>query len=143
MRSLVIGLLGLCCLASCQKKDPNRKETFPLTGQVYVDGEVPDSPITVKCHPVGGMDKQNPTVSSAFTEEDGKFSISTYEKSDGIPAGDYILTFYWGKRNLVSMGYGGPDKLKGRYKDPKTSKIRVTVKAGEPTDLGRIDLKTK
>lgn len=138
---LAIATISICC--SCGKEDLNRKETFPVTGQVYVDGKPPDSPIAVKCHNVDGMDKERPTVSSAFTGEDGKFAISTYESGDGIPTGEYVLTFYWGKRNPISMNYGGPDKLNGRYSDPKKSDIRITVLPGNPTDLGRIDLTTK
>lgn len=143
MRSFIAGLLCVLCLSACKEESSNRKATYPLTGQVYVDGVAPDSAIAVKCLHVKGIVKSNPTVSSAFTEEDGKFAISTYEKGDGIPPGDYILTFYWGKRNVISTSYGGPDKLKGRYKDPKKSEFKVTVVEGEPTDLGRIDLKTK
>eukprot|EP00913_Durusdinium_trenchii_P035347 g33077.t1 len=104
---------------------PMPKKAFITAEEVYVDGKAPDSPIAVKCHPVAGIDKADPTVSSAFTEDEGKFSISTYEKGDGIPPGEYILTFYWGKRNVISMNYGGPDKLKGRYKDVKKSKIKA------------------
>lgn len=135
-------LLVFSMLCSCGKEDDGRKQTYAVTGQVLVDGEPPDSPIAVKCHPVGGMDETNPTISSAFTGDDGRFEISTYESGDGIPEGEYILTFYWGKRNLISNSYGGPDKLKGKYKDPKKSPIKVEVN-GEEQDLGQIELKTK
>jgi hypothetical protein len=129
----------------CEKKRGDRKETTRVTGQVYVDGvPVPaKEPLKILCHNVAGMDKEQPYVSQALTGEDGKFEISTYEKGDGIPAGEYVLTFMWGKMNFFSNSYGGPDKLKGRYKDPKKSEHRLTVEAGKPTDLGRIDLKTK
>jgi hypothetical protein len=89
------------------------------------------------------MDAAMPTVSSAFTGQDGGFSISTYESGDGVPAGDYVLTFMWGQKEAFSGGYGGPDKLSNRYTDPKKSPVRFTVEAGKPTDLGRIDLTTK
>ncbi len=55
-----------------------------------------------------------PTVSSAFTGPDGEFSISTYESGDGVPAGDYVLTFMWGQKEAFSGRYGGPDKLGNR-----------------------------
>ena len=134
---------GIALPCACGKKDDGRKPTFPVTGQVYVDGKPPDSPILISCHPVGGIDKANPTVSAARTGDDGKFSISTYKSGDGIPEGEYVLTFYWGKENLFTRSYGGPDRLNGRYKDPKKSPWHITVKAGEPTDMGRIDLTSK
>lgn len=144
MRLVFTGFLCLLNLSACSnQEEPYRKATYPLKGQVFVDGKVPDSPIAVKCFHMKGMDKVNPTVSSAFTDKDGTFAISTYEKGDGIPPGEYTLTFYWGKRNVVAASYGGPDKLKGKYRDPKKSEFKVTVTEGQPTDLGRIDLTTK
>lgn len=131
-------------LCSCGGEEQGfRKETYPVTGQVFIDGQAAAEPIKVMCHHQQGMDQEHPTVSQALTGEEGKFEISTYESGDGVPAGDYVLTFYWGKQNLVAMRYGGPDKFKGRYADPKKSEFKFTVKEGEPTDLGRIDLSTK
>ena len=139
----VVLLVVLCLLlCSCSGGDANRKETFPVTGEVHVDGS-PAAQLAVKCHSTTGLDAANPTVSAAFTDESGKFEISTYEKADGVPAGDYVLTFMWGQWNAISMTYGGPDKLNGRYEDPEASQFKVTVKDGEPTDLGKIELTTK
>lgn len=131
----------LFCMCGCQPAT-DRKATFPVTGVVYVDGEPADM-LAVKANPIGGMDQVQPTVSSAFTDADGKFSFSTYETGDGIPAGEYKLTFLWGEMNLVSMQYGGPDKLKNRYEDIGKSKVAFRAGEGEEISLGRIDLKTK
>ena len=43
----------------------------------------------------------------------------------------------------MSRDYTGPDKLNGRYADPKTSELKITVMPGEETDLGEIKLTTK
>lgn len=136
-------LLLVIGLGSCGKPQQYRKETFPVTGRVVVDGQPPSSPIQIECHNVAGMDQQHPTVSQTMTGEDGKFAISTYESGDGVPAGEYALTFYWGQLNLISANYGGPDKLKKRYRDPKKSEIKFTVEPGQPTDLGTLELTTK
>jgi len=140
------GVLAAACfcllLCSCGEKVPDRKETFPVTGEVYVDGQ-PAAQLKVGCYDVNGIDSESPTVSSGMTDEQGKFEISTYASGDGVPEGEYVLTFLWGKLNLISKSYGGPDKLKGRYLDPQKSKHRFKVEAGKPTDLGRIELSTK
>jgi len=99
--------------------------------------------LQVACHDVKGIDTAAPTVSSAMTGPDGKFAISTYQSADGVPAGDYVLTFTWGTFNMISKSYGGPDKLKGRYADLQKSQHRFTVEPGKPTDLGRIELSAK
>lgn len=131
-------------LCSCGEEEVgNRKVTTPVTGQVTVDGKVPSTPIKITCVPVAGIDTDNPSESWCMTSEDGKFALSTYEDGDGVPPGEYTLTFVWGTMNLVSMSYGGPDQLKGRYKDPKTSEFRFTATEGEPVDMGTIALTTK
>ncbi|GAB5440577.1 MAG: hypothetical protein Fues2KO_09260 [Fuerstiella sp.] len=141
----VLLLTGMVVASGCSEEKPFRKETSKVTGQVLVDGvPVPATePLKIDCHNVAGIDQKHPTVSSALTGVDGKFEISTYETGDGLPAGDYVLTFMWGKMNLIAGSYGGPDKLKDRYSDPEKSEVKLTVKAGEPVELGKIELSTK
>ena len=141
MRRLTLMLILCAICGSCDKSD-NRKATYPVTGVVRVDGQ-PVGQLAISCVSATGLDKANPTVSAAFTDKEGAFKISTYEKGDGVPVGDYVLTVIWGQMNLLSMQYGGPDKLKGKYADPATSTIKFTVKEGVPTDLGTNELTTK
>jgi hypothetical protein len=133
---------ALVAIASCSSRDPNWKETFPVTGEVYVDGQ-PAAMLQVALHDRVGIDKSQPTFSSTFTGNDGRFALSTYEDGDGVPAGEYAITFLWGELNMFSMQYGGPDKLRGQYSDPKKTTFEVKVEPGKPTDLGRIELSTK
>lgn len=138
-------VLVLPILAGCGKKEqPFRKDTTGVVGQVIVDGEpVPATkPLKVDCHNVAGFDQQHPTVSSCLTGEDGKFQISTYETGDGVPEGDYVLTFMWGRMDLIGGSYTGPDQLNGKYTEPEKSEIKFTVTKGKPVDLGRIELST-
>jgi 5-hydroxyisourate hydrolase-like protein (transthyretin family) len=137
-----ICLVLLAVVAAGCDRQPDRKKTYPVTGQVYVDGE-PAENLAVRANPVKGIDKADPTVSSAFTDADGRFAFSTFERGDGIPAGEYQLTFVWGQMNMFSMQYGGPDKLKDRYSDAAKSKVTVVVGDAESHDLGRIELTTK
>ncbi|MCA9170359.1 MAG: carboxypeptidase regulatory-like domain-containing protein [Planctomycetales bacterium] len=125
----------------CGEPD-NRKKTYPVSGIVTVDG-APAENLAVRAHPVDGIDKADPTVTSAFTGADGKFTLSTYEKADGIPEGKYKLTFVWGEMNMMTMAYGGPDKLKNRYDKEESSEFEFQVGDDQPTDLGTFDLKTK
>jgi hypothetical protein len=136
--ALAVVCLGLC---GCAEDLPDRKPTFPLTGQVLVDGR-PAAQLFLACHDVKGVDPVQPTVSSAITDQDGKFAVSTYQSGDGVPAGEYVLTFVWGKLDLITKSYGG-DRLKGRYSDPQKSAWRCKVETGKPTDLGCIELLTK
>lgn len=137
--ALAIVCLHLC---SCAEKTPDRKPTFPVTGRVQVDGR-PAAQLSLTCHDVKGLDPLQPTVSSAITDQDGKFALSTYQSGDGVPEGEYVLTFVWANFDLISKSYGGADGLKGRYSDPQKSEWRFRVQAGKPIDLGCIELSTK
>jgi hypothetical protein len=142
VKPLVLGACACVLFASCGgPKGPPRKDTYPLKGVVYVDGK-PAADCGVFCVKVSDVDATTPP-SSGRTKEDGSFEISTYQKSDGIPEGDYVLTFEWKKFNAISMNYGGPDKLGGRYSNPKKSEKQFKVEKGKQTDLGKIELKTK
>lgn len=125
-----------------EKPDPNRLKTFPVTGTVLVDGKPAES-LAITCHNVKGLDTKTPTLSQAFTDKDGKFEIGTYNKGDGVPEGEYVLTYLWGDWQPISMAYGGPDKLNDRYNSPEKSPTKFKVEKGKPLDLGKIELTTK
>lgn len=142
-KKLILIVASCLLLSSCREEQPFRKATYPVTGKVTVDGAAPGSAIQVFCENVAGMDSEHPTYSQTETREDGTFSIATYEAGDGVPEGDYVITFVWQDYNLMARQYGGPDKLKKRYSDPKTSEFKITVKDGVPTDMGEIKLTTQ
>lgn len=142
MRRLIASLflMSITCYG-CSGGAPDRKETCKVTGQVIIDGK-PTESVGVYCHDLNGFDKTDPTVSSTLSGRDGKFEMSTYEKGDGVPPGEYAMTFMWGQYNF-KMEYSGPDKLNKRYSDQKNSKFIFKVEPGEEKDLGQIQLTTK
>lgn len=112
-----------------------RLTTTPVTGTVEVDGEAAEN-LTVECHPEPGAEIKYPVI--ANTDDDGHFSIAMYLKGDGLPEGTYRLTFKW-----EEFGFPVKDKLNKAYADPSKSTYKFTVIAGEPNDLGVIELSTK
>jgi hypothetical protein len=113
--------------------------TVQVTGKVLVDGEAPEMPIRIKAHLVGNADKNR--VTAGATGEGGAFELSTYNKGDGIPPGEYKLTFV-----SPSMNFGGigtrTDALGGQYSAPLNSQFTVTVTESDETqDLGVFELK--
>lgn len=142
MGRLAVMTLVVCVVCTSCDKGPPRKATFPVTGTVLVDGKPVDQ-LAIRCISVAGIDTKDPTESATFTDTEGKFQIATYQQGDGVPVGSYVLTFEWGQWNYISMQYGGPDKLKGKYADAETSTTKFEVQEGQPTDLGTIQLTTK
>jgi len=126
-------------LCSCAPKGPVRQKTYPVTGKVTVDGK-PVAHLRVFAKAKEAGDTKYPILPQAATEEDGSFQLYSYEPGDGIPSGDYMLTFTW--QELQGFVYGGPDKLKGRYADPAKSTFPVKVE-DKPVDLGTIKLTTQ
>ena len=142
---LTVGLLGCLVLgASCQ---PN-KPFFPVQGQVFVAGKPAEGALVV-FHPVESQDPRA-LRPSGIVKEDGSFTLKCYDPqtcptpTDGAPAGEYLVTVNWIPSNYAEYRNVLPDKLQGRYSDPKSSGLRATVK-GEPNDLPafQLDLKNK
>lgn len=131
-------------LAACGHEQPggSRKETFPVTGQVFVDGS-PTENVAVLFHDAKNLSQAAAAQPSTQTDKEGKFRIATYQNADGVPEGDYVLTFFQKDFDLMKMTYKGEDKLNDRYSDPTKSEIKISVKKGQVNDLGRIELKTK
>jgi len=126
-------------LCSCQRGRAQR-ETFPVTGCVLVDG-TPASYVIVTAHDQGktANDPNYPVSLTGYTKEDGTFQMNSYGTGDGLPAGEYVLTFFWGEPKGLSLG---PDKLKKRYANPAQSKVPCKVE-NRAVDLGKIELTTK
>jgi len=139
----LLGLFVVFFFVSCGKKDqPFRKLTVPVTGQIFVDGQLPSPPLTVFCVSTGEVDEDHPTMSAATTDEQGRFSMSTYVTGDGVPVGEYTLTFSWSSRNEVVSQYPGSVKSRKRPKSLKKLAVKFKVSEGQPVDLGHIELTT-
>ena len=142
LQRVFLPAIFLATAVGCSPQGPPRIATYPVTGQVFVDGQ-PAAELAVFFTSENGLNKEFPTISTATTNAEGKFEVSTYESGDGIPEGTYKVTFMWGQVNLLTMAYGGPDKLNDRYNDPSGSPFKVTVKRGERADMGKLSLTTK
>ncbi|MFO0918159.1 MAG: carboxypeptidase-like regulatory domain-containing protein [Planctomycetaceae bacterium] len=133
---VLIGLLAAGC--SGERKPPNEKPVIPVSGVVLVDGE-PKAGIQIRFH-AEAEDPRNATLSMAKTDEEGLFKAWTYRVDDGVPPGEYTVTFNDQSETKPHMR-SGPDLFKGRYSDPKTSNFKLTVpEKGMPIDMGTIEL---
>jgi hypothetical protein len=98
---------------------------YPVRGQVFFKDK-PAEGAVVTLTPSAGSDTKTPRPQGAV-EEDGSFSLNTFDLDDGAPEGDYAVTIRWAGKS----GRPGPDLLKGRYSDPKRPIQRVTIRAGD------------
>ena len=110
---------------------------LPFAGRVTVDGQpaAKDLRLFVILNDPQRLDEnahRRATKLYAICNDDGKFAFGTYEKDDGVPAADYVVTFVLlhlptagggrgGGRMRQATGprhFQGPDELKNLYNDP-------------------------
>ena len=156
MRCWIQLVLLSACLIGCERAEtdeerlkrfvPNALSTTKVSGNVTVDG-APVKDLTVTLHPSEATvrsrtpgDPNSQLLPRAQTDAEGKFRITTYNGGDGAPKGEYNITIEWLTYIKRSSDWGGPDKLKNQYNDPKTTPFHVTVE-DQPLVLPAFELK--
>lgn len=119
----------------------------PVAGILMVDGTPADG-VSVTCHEASIVQDAAtgayPAVASAQSGPDGSFSLSIDREKNGLPAGDYVLTFVWFKMiDSPNATLAEKDFLNRKFNMPPKSPKKFTVVIGEDTDLGTIELTTK
>src|SRR5262249_55309715 len=128
-------LVALAFIAGCGS---GKSTPYSVSGSVWVGGKAAGGAV-VRLHPVEGEGPEGMR-SLGYVQADGSFQLTTYTENDGAPAGRYKLTVEWRPKKKSTMEPDGPDKLQGKYADPKTSKFEVTVnKGGTTLDPIKID----
>lgn len=108
----------------------NRKATHPVHGQVLCDGcAVPGA--SVVFYAVNPETKRDTRTADAITEGDGSFTLSTYTAGDGAPAGEYKAAVFYSKVPFEAEKSPAATPLPERYRNPGTSGLTATVKAGK------------
>ncbi|MCS6853052.1 MAG: hypothetical protein NZ700_17995 [Gemmataceae bacterium] len=123
------GVAALALLTSSCGTDDVRLPVFPAQGKALYQGQ-PMVHALVVLHPLN--EAEMPGVRpSGRVAADGSFVLSTYTENDGAPAGEYLVTIEWyPPRPEDEEADVGPDRLEGRYSNPKTSGLRCTIKEG-------------
>jgi hypothetical protein len=131
---LAATLVLLCCCAC------GGQRFYPVHGRVLVNGK-PANGVKITFHPLESKAEGPPVLPTAVVQADGTFSLQTFlvdqrTLKEGAPAGHYQVSCVWYPEDL--MKYLGqeilPDKLQGKYANPKSSGLRAEVTAG-PTEL--------
>jgi predicted phosphodiesterase len=102
-----------------------KKPTYPVGGRITISG-TPVSGATVTLHSYDAEKKTYARVADGRTDDVGRFTLTTYFRFDGCPAGDYTATVSGGTGNVTAPA---------RYSAPATSPIQVPVKAAPNTLL--------
>jgi len=131
---LWISLLLSLAFASCS----NRTNIYPVSGKVTYKGQ-PAAGATVFFFRQGADPVREPMI-MGIVMQDGSFELSCGSLGKGAPAGDYDVAIEWKQRSMPNRKQGRmPDKLNGRYADPRHPLLRAKVEA-ESNQLSPFDL---
>jgi hypothetical protein len=124
------GLVLTLFIAACSD---GRKPVFPVQGRILDADGNPAAGAKVIFHPLNDNepDAARPI---GIVDEAGAYSLTTYEKGDGAPPGDYAVTVEWRPAKPAPFGRTSEDKLKGRYAVASKSPFKATVNR-QPTTL--------
>src|ERR1700686_1623157 len=130
----VSAVLALSC-ASCG----NKGNLYPVSGKVTYKG-APAAGATVFFYRQG-VDPMNEHMVMGIVQADGAFELVCGSLGKGAPPGEYDVVIEWKQVSGQSKGrpQHGPDKLKGRYADPKRPRLHAVVKA-EANQLAPFEL---
>jgi hypothetical protein len=120
---LALVLLTAALVASCQAG--KYRPVFRVTGSVLFRGR-PAEGVRVAFHPSRDPGDRG-LCPQGTTAADGSFRLTTYFGGDGAPAGAYFVTLYWPGAGPDDDVHVRPDRLGGRYADPRTTALTAEV----------------
>jgi hypothetical protein len=111
----------------------NRKPTNAVTATVTLDG-APLVGAYVTFFAIDPKDaKKTARIADGFTAADGTITPSTYTAFDGLPEGDYKVTFVLRQPFFEPSGKLGVNRLPERYATTGASEVTAKVKSGKNT----------
>lgn len=146
-RSVVVALVAVATCTGCgDSSSAGNKPVFPTQGTVTYLGQGAAG-VVVTLHPSGANDPAA-IYPHGTTDASGAFQLTSYVLNDGAPVGTYQVSLKWPdtsyqprtpeERENMLMGER-PDRFRGRYLNPATSNLTVTITEGEnqlpPFDL--------
>jgi hypothetical protein len=102
---------------------------YPVSGKVTYKGES-TAGATVFLQRRGG-DPLNEHMIMGIVQEDGSFTLVCGSLGKGAPAGEYDVLIEWKRGSHQGKGRPRklPDRLQGRYADPKRPLLHATIRA--------------
>jgi hypothetical protein len=123
---------------SLSRMGVSRAAVLPLAGKVTIDGHPPHLENRRQKILVVLNDPTKPDVvplSRPYVtcNPQGEFAFRTYGDDDGVPPGNYVVTFAL-LNDAGKRGYLGPDGFKNLYSDPEKSEFRIAHQGSGRTD---------
>jgi len=151
---LGVAVCFLLVTAACSR-GPSRPKTYPVSGVVTLNGQPVAGATVVFVPKASGRGENAPRAASGKTDEQGRYSLTTFGGNDGAVPGEYFVKVSKivtpsaaqaagasspeeAERLEVEAAMRGQqpeakNELPEKYNDPKTSGLSFTVEAKENT----------
>jgi hypothetical protein len=127
VRTVVLCLTAALMLSctSCGRQN----NIYPVSGKVTYQG-APACGAVVFFHRHGGDGINDPMI-MGIVQEDGAYDLVCGSLGKGAPPGEYDVLIEWKRFTGQNKGrpQHGPDKLAGRYADPRNPRFHATIRA--------------
>ncbi len=119
-----IGMLALATTLACAGCGEDwQADTYPAQGSITINGEPPVGAL-IQLHSTGEAKDKRDSLPWGLVQEDGTYTLSTYEMGDGAPTGEYAVTIRWSPNvNTPSLA----DRLNNAYNNPDKSQWKVAI----------------
>lgn len=137
--SLVCCLAWLLVSAGC---GDGRIATYPVSGTVLVNGQPADGVTVIFCPTEGQPPELMRERPMGTTNGDGKYQLTTFNKNDGAPVGEYKVIAFWtdkSRSQYDERGENGGDRLGGRYMILEQTPLKATIDPA-PTEVSPFEL---
>lgn len=130
---LIVGLLSFALLTGC---GDGKIARYPVSGTVMVKGQ-PYEGARVFLFPIGGDEAFQRERPFGVTDANGRFELTTFQKGDGAPAGEYTAIFRNSSPSNAEQAkaWARRPKIAKQYGKPELSPVKVTI----TTDSNELD----
>jgi hypothetical protein len=127
----------------------SKTAVFPLGGVITIDGQPPAMPsraerLVVLLNDAAALDASDKNRRYTIANPQGEFHFGTYSAADGVPPGQYVLSFALLSKKKSKGDLQGPDGFKNLYNDPeknaKVPEFKIDQQAPGKSDY-KFDLK--
>lgn len=129
-----IALLLISCGCGKTRNKDGQLPVFPVQGSITFQGE-PLAFANITLIPVDESAARKQRASAGVSDEDGNFSLSTYDVNDGAPEGQYYITVSCENREAKKISGEYPELLPVRYQSPSASRLTASVIDGDNEPL--------
>lgn len=111
----------------------DKMSTRPVTGTVLVNKKPAAGAMVIFC-PTSGSEELMKMRPFGVVGADGKFELTSFDKGDGLPEGDYKVLVRWpasssGNQVDGTVSMTGPDRLRGKYMNLEKTPLSVKVES--------------